>query len=156
MAIIFTDGQSLYDFYQQVRKLDNVNVTKEALEEFVKLVGGEDKSERTTRRIAENEFTILKKVTMTKIPPLPLPTMLSIKDNDGNIAVVKTNKFLTSMTDYIKEFGYETVTEKEVRKNLHKICMLGEVEKLDVVGHLVKSHLSESEFGAYSNLVTKD
>lgn len=80
---------------------------------------------------------------------LPVPTMLLIKDNDGNKAVVKTKKFITSMTEYIIAFGYETVTEEEVRENIHKICIQGEIDKLDVVGHLIKSNIDSSEHGKY-------
>jgi len=77
------------------------------------------------------------------------PLLLKIKDNNGNTAIVKNKDFHNSMMKYCHEFGYPTVTVEEIRTNVHKICMLNEDENLDVVGHLVKSHIHEDEYGKY-------
>lgn len=77
------------------------------------------------------------------------PLMLKIKDNNGNTAIVKLKDFHNSMMKYCHEFGYPTVTVEEIRKNIHIICMLDDEDKLDVVGHLVKAHIHEDEYGKY-------
>jgi hypothetical protein len=159
MSIIFTDGKTLYHLYSNMgarQLLNDVQVTEQALNEFVELVGGTEQSRKNTLKNAYNDFTILKKVTMKKVPEPNIPIMLKIKDNDGNTAIVKTKDFLTSMKNYCVEFGYETVTEKEIRYNVSKICMDGETEKLDVVGHLVLSHIHKDEYGKYSTVKSAD
>lgn len=89
------------------------------------------------------------------VTKLSNPLMLRIKNENGGTAVVKIKDFHYAMMKYCHEFGYPTVTEEEIRENVHKICMLNEVEKLDVVGHLVKSHIDESEWGKYSYALKK-
>lgn len=91
----------------------------------------------------------MKKGANIKMVKFANPLMLKIKDNNGNTAIVKIKEFHYSMMKYCHEFGYPTVTEEEIRENVYKICMLGEEENLDVIGHLVKSHIHEDEHGKY-------
>ena len=65
--LIFTSGSQLYAMYATASNfIKGATITEKALEEFVQLVGGKEKSQQITRENARKEFKVISDVKLFK------------------------------------------------------------------------------------------